>query len=403
LNIDKGYLRATNTSDIILACYNPDACSGGLTGSDGFCTSGYKGPYCAVCETGYSPSPYHTCTRCSTSRRQGVVAATVLAALFAVFAVLTVLRLLVSTEVEEGNTGFFRRRVLRAVPVQALKIIVVVWQILTQFADAANTTYPGVYQDFLSAIDVINFDLGSLLAIGCLWSDIDFHARLLLSTLGPLVLLGFLVITYLIAVRRNGASSNAAVTERIRHRHLTALLLLTFLVYSSVASMVFQTFACETLDDGIEYLRADYRIHCTDAKHKAFEVYAGIMVFLYPVGIPLLYSTLLFQHRDVLADVGADKTAAQPIAGLWEAYRPERFYYEVVECVRRILLTGVVVFIFPNDAAQIAITILTAFSFFAVFEALSPYESQSDMWLSRVGHAIVFLSMFDLLLLKVDV
>lgn len=264
-----------------------------------------------------------------------------------------------------------------------------------------------MYQDFLSAIDVVNFDLGSVLAAGCLWSGVDFHDRLLVSTLGPLVVVGFLAVTYRIAVRRNGASG-AAVAEKIRHKHLTTLLLLTFLVYSSVSSMVFQTFACETLDDGIEYLRADYRIHCTDAKHKAFEVYAGFMVFVYPVGIPLLYAALLFQRRGVLAKddenrTDADRTVAQPIAGLWEAYRPERFYYEVVECGRRVLLTGVVVFIFPNTAAQIAITILIS-SFFALFfEVLSPYTSESDTWLSRGGHVIVFLSMFDLLLLKVDV
>ena len=249
---------------------------------------------------------------------------------------------------------------------------------------------------------MVNFDLGSVLAVGCLWSGIDFHGRLLVSTIGPLVAVGFLAVTYRIAVRRIGASSESA-SEIIHHKHLTALLLLTFLVYSSVSSMVFQTFACETLDDGIEYLRADYRIHCTDDKHKAFEVYAGFMVFVYPVGIPLLYAVLLFQCRDALADAGADRTVAQPISGLWEAYRPERFYYEVIECGRRVLLTGVVVFILPNTAAQIAITILIS-SFFALFfEILSPYKSESDTWLSRGGHVIVFLSMFDLLLLKVDV
>lgn len=153
---------------------------------------------------------------------------------------------------------------------------------------------------------------------------------------------------------------------------------MTFLVYSSVSSAVFQTFACETLDE-IEYLRADYRIRCTDAKHKAFQVYAGVMIIVYPLGIPLLYANLLFQRRAVLADAGADKAAAQPIAGLWEPYRPERFYHEVVECVHRVMLTGVVVFIFPNDAAQIAITTLTAFFFFATFEVLSPYKSEPDM------------------------
>ena len=272
-----------------------------------------------------------------------------------------------------------------------------------QFADAASVTYPGVYQDFLNAIDIINFDLGSVLAAGCMWTGIDFHDRLVVSTIGPLVVVAFLAMTYEIAVRRSVASSDDTVAEKILHKHQTALLLVTFLVYSLVSSIVMQTYACETLDDGIEYLRADYRIHCTDAKHKIFEVYAGIMVFVYPVGIPLLYAVLLFQRRDVLADADADKTIAQPIAGLWEPYRPERFYYEVIECGRRFLLTGVVVFIFPSTAAQIAITMLIAFLFFAMFEILSPYTSESDMWFSRGGHVIIFLSMFDSLVLKVDV
>eukprot|EP00752_Nemacystus_decipiens_P018764 g16824.t1 len=359
---------------------------------------------CAVCETDFSSSPGHSCTRCSSSRRQGLMAATVIATLVAIVAMVIIFKYMLSTEVEEGSVGCIRRKLLRAVPVQALKIVTVVWQILTQFADAANVTYPGVYQDFLNAIDVINFDLGSALAAGCLWSGVDFHGRLLVSTLGPLIVVAFLGMTYLIAVRRNGgAAGDAEAVEQIRQKHQAALLLVTFFVYSSVSSTVFQTFACETLDDGTEYLREDYRIHCTDARHKAFEVYAGIMVAVYPVGIPLLYAVLLFQRRDVLADAGADKTVAQSIAGLWEPYRPEWFYYEVVECGRRIMLTGVVVFIFPNDAAQIAITMLISFFFFAVFEMLSPYTSESDMWLSRGGHVLVFLSMFDLLMLKVDV
>ena len=44
LNINEGFWRATNKSDNILACYNPDACSGGQTGADDFCAPGYKGP-----------------------------------------------------------------------------------------------------------------------------------------------------------------------------------------------------------------------------------------------------------------------------------------------------------------------------------------------------------------------
>lgn len=58
--------------------------------------------------------------------------AAVIGALVAVLVVVLVYRFLLSAEVKEDRIGCFHRRILRAVPLQALKIIVVVWQILTQ-------------------------------------------------------------------------------------------------------------------------------------------------------------------------------------------------------------------------------------------------------------------------------
>ena len=60
------------------------------------------------------------------------MAATVIAAVVATFAVVIIFKHLLSTEDGRSNTESFYRRALRAVPIQALKIIVVVWQIVTQ-------------------------------------------------------------------------------------------------------------------------------------------------------------------------------------------------------------------------------------------------------------------------------
>ena len=76
---------------------------------------------------------------------------------------------------------------------------------------------------------------------------------------------------------------------------------------------------------------------------------------------------------------------------------------QVIECLRRIMLTGVIVFIFPGDAAQIAVTIVISSAFSLVSEAARPYESDLETWLSRAGHAVLFLSFFAALLYKVDV
>lgn len=44
LEVDAGYWRATNTSVDVLACYNEDACCGGVTNTPNFCKQGYEGP-----------------------------------------------------------------------------------------------------------------------------------------------------------------------------------------------------------------------------------------------------------------------------------------------------------------------------------------------------------------------
>lgn len=44
LSIERGYWRASNSSETILACYHADACLGGVTGASDYCRQGYEGP-----------------------------------------------------------------------------------------------------------------------------------------------------------------------------------------------------------------------------------------------------------------------------------------------------------------------------------------------------------------------
>lgn len=75
--------------------------------------------------------------------------------------------------------------------------------------------------------------------------------------------------------------------------------------------------------------------------------------------------------------------------------------YEVIECSRRILLFGIIVFIYPNSAAKVAETLVLAVFFMVLSEVLAPYVSRSDAWISLAGYAVVFSSTFVALLLKV--
>ncbi|CAM9217775.1 unnamed protein product, partial [Laminaria digitata] len=331
------------------------------------------------------------------------------------------------------------KRMMSRLPLNKLKILVVVWQILAVFSSITGVEFPASYARFLSWISVVNLDLGNIFSASCVLHSITFYVSLLVTTLSPLALAGVLVLTYHMAKHRSGIGSAGMIARRAAwSRHVAAGLLLTFLVFTSTSTAVFKTFACdEDAVTGESYLRADYSLSCRTDLHMFFQVYAGLMIAVYPVGIPALYATILWKNRDLLnpriytdgntptgvarADSGSrdDKPATLqeleekvqarrenpelvPSMFLWKDFGPDLYYYEVIECGRRILLTGVLIFISPSSATQAAMACIFAFGSLLGFELMRPHLDPADVWLYRLGCVIIFLSNFLALLIKVD-
>ncbi|CAM9100679.1 unnamed protein product, partial [Laminaria digitata] len=261
--------------------------------------------------------------------------------------------------------------------------------------------YPDIYTNFVSKLNPFNLDLDFVLSYSCIVAT-DFYDRLLFATIAPPLVLLLLAGSYFIGKKRNDSSESAL--NVVRHKHQSAALYLAFLVYSPVSYKIFQAFACDELDDGGTYLRADYSISCSTPRHSTYELYALIMVGVYPLGIPAIFGWLLARHRQDLANPDRETMLhLKPLNGIWGAYRPCRYYYEVVECGRRIVLTAIAAFVLPNSTAQIAIVLLVAFAFVFVSESLSPFENEAHTILYRWGNGIIVASMYIAFLLKVQV
>ena len=230
----------------------------------------------------------------------------------------------------------------------------------------------------------------------------DFYDRLVVSTVAPLFVLLACVGTFFVSKTRNRHCTTAGAI--VKHKHVSVGLFVLFFVYSSVSFTIFQTFVCDPLDDGNAYLRADYSITCYTEMHTTYVVYASLMLVIYPVGIPALFAWWLALNRRELQKPGRETMSQlQSYRCLWAAYNPSSYYYEVVELGRRIVLTGVAVFVLPDSAEQVAIVLFFAVVFMFVSESISPFESKSDMWLYRWGNGIILSSMYVALLLKVDI
>ena len=129
--------------------------------------------------------------------------------------------------------------------------------------------------------------------------------------------------------------------------YLFLLLTFCFLIGSSTA--VFQYFKCHEFpeaDGGTRrFLYKDYSLDCDSVRYKRYIPYALLMVLIFPIGIPGFYWVLLRKHKLVLSDemaIAREASEDFPTIGhllfLTEAYRAEHYYFEVTECVRRLLL-----------------------------------------------------------------
>ena len=271
----------------------------------------------------------------------------------------------------------------------------------SQFDAIAGDVYPELYANFISKVNPINLNLEFALSYSCFVGN-DFYDHLMLATIVPLVVLVVLAGSCFIGKKRNNGSESAM--REVQRKHQTVVLHVAFFIYAPVSNQIFQTFGCDELDDGETYLRADYSLSCRTSRHSWHNVYALIMVLVYPVGIAAAFTWLLVSRRRDL--VKSDREAMvhlKPLGALWAAYKPCRYYYEIVECARRVSLTAVAAFIPSNSIANVGAALLCAVVFVFISEVLSPFNRGVDMGLYRWGNGIIVGSMYVAFLMKADV
>ena len=241
-----------------------------------------------------------------------------------------------------------------------------------QFASIASTTYPNIYERFIMSMKLFNFDIGWLISTGC-YMETYFYHRLVAVTTVPFIITGLLAVTYTVASRRQRGDEE--MLNAVKRRHASAFILMLFLLYAKISSTVLETFACDNLDDGRMFLRVDHRLECGNETHAGIIVFASFMIGIYPVGIPLLFALVLWNKRSKLtADNRNEDISIEPIRELWNPYRKDVYYFEVIECFRRVTLSGVVAFFSPSSNEQIVVTFLAALLFYVVSEGLHPYD-----------------------------
>jgi hypothetical protein len=351
MKIAPGHWRVSNISLDIRPCVNnPEACEGGdVAGELGihYCKLHHRGPYCSLCVEDYYPEG-DVCKSCDDVSPAG-----------GLYALLVLAVLIVALFVLYKKSNRFRKFVgklnSRSMIVKA-KLIITFFQVVLLLPVVFLVSYPTSYIQFLSVFEALNINVVEIFQLGCVPSW-DFHASVIFVCMLPLCI-GMLFAA-------GAMSVSHCVPNRKRRTKLYGhivywFLMLLYCVYPSLTYFVFQVFQCETFDNGSKLLRADYSIDCDADVHSNYVVFAGCMIVLYPLGVPLLYLATLWQHKKEVSDAQLRESTyakSKHLAFFYADYRAEFWWWEIVVLVKKLLLTGFMVVCAQGTLVQVLISL----------------------------------------------
>jgi len=122
--------------------------------------------------------------------------------------------------------------------------------------------------------------------------------------------------------------------------------------------------------------------------------YAAI-VANYDSSIALMEQELVHMYRK-------DNKRAGMYKFLTDAYEPQYYYWEAIECVRRLALTGLLVFFGDGTKKQIVVACIISLGSLQLYVRCSPYMDDEVDTISTVAQLMTFTQLFGALLMRMD-
>jgi hypothetical protein len=126
----------------------------------------------------------------------------------------------------------------------------------------------------------------------------------------------------------------------VRDQAVNKLFILVFLVYPGFNNLIFSGFRCRALGNGVSVLAVDYTIDCNSAEYASLFLVCTVLMGVWSFGLPGMLFFYLWSERQEIAD--EDRETLQKFSFCLKDYDLKHYYWEVVELLRKLMLTGVI-------------------------------------------------------------
>ena len=288
----------------IYECELQNACIGG-SDNESYCKDNHHGVLCNSCEKNY----YMTEEGCKTCDESEWLAPIVVAS-----AIIVVVILLFAC---------YRSKRARSKTSRLLKSRIKQIFVTTQIIVSMNTVYdyenyfPHGFVNFLDILSYIVLEFSVAVGTECYIRNLSpFYVELLMSTAVPLVVIVILLLLPKLkfslrkgAVSRANtaaaASATTAAAQRLYDNCFSAVVLIVYCLLPTSSKVIFDTFDCTSFSEGglnpddkqLRRLRSDLGVDCDKREHQMWEIYAGVMILCWPVGMQLSLFLVLYRYR----------------------------------------------------------------------------------------------------------
>ncbi len=393
-------------------CPRQESCTGGI---DSNCSTGYKGPLCEVCSDGYYKQ-FKSCELCPTKKwmiGQLSISAAV---------IIIIIAIVVWSSKKKSKKNVGRSSV--DIVLGRLKIVIGFYQVTFGLLEAfAYIKWPDSLALIGTYSQALQLNVFQIAPVHCLFPELKIDA---FGDLFSILTLNALVIILSICVygirklylrlRSTLDDQQKALkmsqTKEFIYRNAFFILFVTYLSTCLKTAAVLPL-ACRTLcsddekDDCTRYLKADFGINCDSSRYNRL-VIVGYVAVGYVLFLPAAsFLTLFLSQRRALqttrnddegesCDDDNEAKSAELLTGLrflFENYRPSAWYWELVDTVRKVILTSGLILIGSESRSYAGIASIISGIYAIAFAAKKPVVDPFENRLMLSSLAVTFINL----------
>jgi hypothetical protein len=292
-----------------------------------------------------------------------------------------------------------------------IKILIDFGQLLSSFAPTFEINWPRPAMPYLDFFKYFNFDLTMMMKTwGCSNPFFaTFYVKFAFVTLIPVTLCMIIYVHWRIGQRgieknRQRAAVKPTQLECVvedidwKGNCVSRCFFILTLLYLKTSNTVLDAFKCRKMAGDERYLEVDYAANCDDPLHYSFQAFAIIMVFIYPFGIPGMALALMKQKVE-----GKESyyEVQKTFGFLYADYHDNCWYWGVLNLVRKLSLSGMLIFFKRGSVTQLMLAMIIACVFLVGFTRKFPFEDTMNNSLEFFAELCTFFTLFGAMMNKV--